>query len=103
MRKLFSKTKLSQQDGLELPKPIGFEVDEEVAKIPSSLPTYFVVPGVQGLLTVFLQEYYKVSQHFTFFLNESCHFKQWLYFNKKNSVLPMTTHLVSVFVLLGVI
>lgn len=58
VRKRFPKVMFL--DGQELPKPIGFEVDEEVTKIPSSLATYFVVPGAQGLVTVFLQEYYKI-------------------------------------------
>lgn len=74
--KHLAKPKYSQQDGQELPKPIGFEVDEEVTKLPSSLATYFVVPGAQGLVTVFLQEYYKVSQHFVQLLYECYSFKK---------------------------
>lgn len=58
VRKRFPK--VLYLDSQELPKPIGFDVDEEVTKIPKSIPTYFVEPNAQNLVTVFLQEYYKI-------------------------------------------
>ncbi|XP_069168462.1 nuclear RNA export factor 1 isoform X2 [Procambarus clarkii] len=58
VRKLFNK--VLYLDGQELPKPIGFEVDEDDSKIPKSVPAYFVLPDVKDLVLQFIEQYYQI-------------------------------------------
>ncbi|XP_071514472.1 nuclear RNA export factor 1-like [Panulirus ornatus] len=53
-------TKVIYLDGQELPKPIGFEVDEEITKLPQSCPSYFAIPDVKGLVLQFIEQYYQI-------------------------------------------
>lgn len=48
------------QDGRELPKAIGFEVEEEVSKLPQAHPSFFVIDGVKDIVLKFIQQYYEV-------------------------------------------
>ncbi|KAK4312904.1 hypothetical protein Pmani_015704 [Petrolisthes manimaculis] len=47
-------------DGQDLPKPIGFEVDDEVITLPTSIPQYYVQSSAKDLISVFLQQYYQI-------------------------------------------
>lgn len=50
-----------EQDGLELPKPIGFEVDEEITKLPDSSSSYFATHDFKDVVLRFIEQYYQVG------------------------------------------
>jgi len=59
VRKRFPK--VQNLDGQELPKAIGFEVEDEVSKLPPNLPSFLGESDeVKGLVLTFIKEYYKI-------------------------------------------
>lgn len=52
--------KVMYLDGRELPKAIGFEVEEEVSKLPQAHPSFFVIDGVKDIVLKFIQQYYEI-------------------------------------------
>ncbi|XP_076054165.1 nuclear RNA export factor 1-like [Oratosquilla oratoria] len=58
VRKYFPK--LQYLDGHELPKTIGFEVDEDPPKLPPSQPAYFCDQLAKGVAIEFIQQYYQI-------------------------------------------
>ncbi|XP_066989141.1 nuclear RNA export factor 1-like [Macrobrachium rosenbergii] len=59
VRKWFPK--VLYLDGQELPRPIGFEVDDDdTSTMPKILTSYFAVPGVKDLVLQFIEQYYQI-------------------------------------------
>ncbi|XP_076069319.1 nuclear RNA export factor 1-like [Oratosquilla oratoria] len=58
VRKYFPK--LQYLDGHELPKTIGFEVDEDPPKLPPSQPAYFCDQLAKGVAIEFIRQYYQI-------------------------------------------
>lgn len=59
VRKRFPK--VVYLDGQELPRPIGFEVDDDnTSSMPKVLNSYFAVPGVRELVLKFIEQYYQI-------------------------------------------
>ncbi|KAK8737504.1 hypothetical protein OTU49_004529, partial [Cherax quadricarinatus] len=58
VRKFFSK--VVYLDRQQLPRPIGFEVDEDESKIPKTVPAYFILPDVKDLVLQFIEQYYQI-------------------------------------------
>uniref|UniRef100_A0A2P2I1B3 Nuclear RNA export factor 1-like n=3 Tax=Hirondellea gigas TaxID=1518452 RepID=A0A2P2I1B3_9CRUS len=52
--------KLQVLDGKELPKPIGFEVDDDDDVIPPFRPSYFCNQQAKEIVLLFLKQYYQV-------------------------------------------
>ncbi|KAG7165454.1 Nuclear RNA export factor 1-like 3 [Homarus americanus] len=58
VRKLF--TKVICLDGQQLPKAIGFEVEEDVSKMPDIQRAYIQDANVKDLVLQFIQQYYRI-------------------------------------------
>ncbi|CAL4114782.1 unnamed protein product, partial [Meganyctiphanes norvegica] len=59
VRKRFPK--VENLDGQELPKAIGFEVEDEISKLPPNMPSFLGESDeVKTLVLTFIKEYYKI-------------------------------------------